>query len=75
MDNALPSICQADYGQLVKMFLTLEPDGIFRINFAYLFIITLFQLFGGIYLLPRALVGTLFGGAKPFTNFWQRAFL
>ena len=27
MDKALPSISQAVYGQLVKMLITLKPDG------------------------------------------------
>ena len=34
---------QAGYGQLVKMLITLEPHGIFRSDFAYLFILTLYQ--------------------------------
>ena len=31
------------YGQLVIMLITLESHGIFRSNFAYLFILTLFN--------------------------------
>ena len=34
-DEALLSISLADHGQLVKMFITLEPHGIFSLNFAY----------------------------------------
>ena len=37
MDMALPTFCQAIYGQFVKMLITLEPYGIFRSNFAYVF--------------------------------------
>ena len=35
MDEGLPSIISAVCGQLVKMFITLEPHGIFKSNFAY----------------------------------------
>ena len=37
MDKALSSISQTDYGQLVKMLITLEPHDIFRSKFAYIF--------------------------------------
>ena len=43
MDKALLSISQAGYGHLMKLLITLESDDIFRSNFAYLFIITLFR--------------------------------
>ena len=48
MDKALSCISQAGYGQLVKMLLILEPNGIFRSNFAYLFIIALLRKRGAI---------------------------
>ena len=35
-DKALPSISPAGHGQLVKMFITLEPRGIFGSKIAYL---------------------------------------
>ena len=41
MGDALLSISQTSPGQLVKMLITLELHGIFRICFAHLFIITL----------------------------------
>ena len=41
MDEALLSISPAGSGQLVKILITLESHGIFRSNFAYLFILTL----------------------------------
>ena len=41
MDKALLSISPIDRGQLVKTLITLEPYGIFRNSFAYLFILTL----------------------------------
>ena len=41
MDEALRSISPFGSGQLVKIFIILEPHGIFGSNFAYLFILTL----------------------------------
>ena len=40
MDKGLLRIISTGCGQLVKMLITLEPDGIFGSNFAYLFILT-----------------------------------
>ena len=40
-DEAFLSISQAGHGQLVKMLITLEPHGIFSLNFAYLYIVRL----------------------------------
>ena len=40
-DETLPSIILASSGILVKMLITLEPNHIFRSNFAYLYILTL----------------------------------
>ena len=39
-DKALPSISQAGYSQLMKILITLEPDGMFRSNYSLQFIIT-----------------------------------
>ena len=39
MDEALLSISPVGHGQLVKMLITLELHGVFRSNFAYLFIL------------------------------------
>ena len=39
MDDGLLSISLAGWGQLVKMFITLEPYGIFGSTFAWLFIL------------------------------------
>ena len=41
MDEDLQSIISAGRRQLVKMLITLEPHGIFGLNFAYLFIFSL----------------------------------
>ena len=43
MDEGLLSIILAGCGQLVKMRITLEPLGIFGLNFAYLFILKDFR--------------------------------
>ena len=43
MDNALLSISQAGQDQFVKTFITLYPHSIFRSNFSYLFMLTLFS--------------------------------
>ena len=40
-DEASPSIILASEALLVKMLITLEPDGIFGSNFVYLCILTL----------------------------------
>ena len=40
-DEALLSISVAGRGQLVKMLITIEPHGIFTLNFAYLYILRL----------------------------------
>ena len=40
-DEASPSIILAGRALLVKMFITLEPDGIFGLNFVHLCILTL----------------------------------
>ena len=40
-NEALLSISSTGCGQLLKMPITLEPHGIFRSNFAYLYISTL----------------------------------
>ena len=42
MDEGLLSIISAGYRQLLKILITLEPHGIFRSNFAYKIILTLF---------------------------------
>ena len=41
IDEAWPSINPAGCGYLVKMLTTLEPHGIFYLNFAYIYILTL----------------------------------
>ena len=41
-DEASPSIILAGRALLVKMLITLEPDGIFGSNFLYLCVLTLF---------------------------------
>ena len=41
MDEAL--LCITGRGQLVKMLITLEPNGILGSNFAYLFIFNIVQ--------------------------------
>ena len=41
MDESLLSISLAGSGHLVKMLITLEPHGILRSNFAYLYILSL----------------------------------
>ena len=43
-DEALLSISLAFHGQLVKILITLEPHGIFSLNFAYLSILWLSSL-------------------------------
>ena len=40
-DKASPNISPGNCGQLVKMLITLEPHGIFRSIFSYLYILTL----------------------------------
>ena len=40
-DEASPSISPASRGQSVQMLTTLEAHGIFGLNFAYLYILTL----------------------------------
>ena len=42
-DEVSPSIIFAGRALLVKMLITLEPDGIFGSNFVYLSILTLFS--------------------------------
>ena len=40
-DEASPSVILVGQAHLVKMLITLEPDGIFDSNFVYLYILTL----------------------------------
>ena len=44
-DDALLSISLAGHGQLLKMLITLEPHGVFSLNFAYLYIIRLSSVY------------------------------
>ena len=44
-DEALLSISQACHGQVLKMLLTLEPHGIFSLNFPYLYVLRLSSVY------------------------------
>ena len=44
-DEALLSISLTSCGQLVKIFIALEPHGILSINFAYLYILRLSSVY------------------------------
>ena len=44
-DEALLCNSPAGHGQLVKMLITHEPYGIFSLNFAYLYILSLFSVY------------------------------
>ena len=44
-DEALLSISLASHGQFVKMLITLEPHGIFSLNFAFLYILKLSSVY------------------------------
>ena len=44
-DEALLSISLACHGQVVKMLITLEPNGIFSLNFPYLYVLRLASVY------------------------------